>query len=80
MPFFEDYQIGASDSNLDISSNREQKCNIYVSKSKFGCCQSETSQILKIDLLAVVLWLVKHFAFFLLARYFWSYFYSADQL
>ena len=63
MPFFEDYQIGASDPNLDISSNREQKCNIYASKSKFGSWQSETSQILKIDLL-IVQWLVKHFAFF----------------
>ena len=35
-----------------------------MSKSKSGCRQPETNQILKIEDVAVVSWLAKHFAFF----------------
>ena len=41
-----------------------QKSNIYISKYKFGCRQPQTNQILTIEAVAIVSWLIKHFAFF----------------
>ena len=52
--FFEDIEIRVSDSRPDISTNRKQKWNIHMSKSKFGCWQPETNQLLKIENVAIV--------------------------
>ena len=60
---FEDFQIRVSDRRFNILTNNEQKWNIYTSKSKFGCCLPETNQILKIEDVAIVSWLIKHSAF-----------------
>ena len=57
--FFGDIQISIPDSEFDISTNSERKWNIYTSKSKFVCWQSESTQILKFKDVAIVLWLVK---------------------
>ena len=54
LPFFEDFQIGVSDSSLDISTNSASKCNIYTSKSTFEFRQVETNQILKIEVFVII--------------------------
>ena len=66
---FEDIQIGVSDSGPHISTNNKPNWDIYISKSKFGCWQPETDQILKIEDVAIVSWLAKHFVFLLLTQY-----------
>ena len=58
------YSKRVSDWRLDVSTNSEQKWNIYVSKSKSGCGRPETNQIWKIEVIAIALRLVKHVAFF----------------
>ena len=63
-PFLKDIQIGVYDLGLDVSTNSEPKWDIYLSKAKFGYWQPETKQILKIEDMAIVSWLGKHFAFF----------------
>ena len=37
LSFFENFQIRVFDERLDILTNSERKCNISISKSKFGC-------------------------------------------
>ena len=61
---FEDFQTRVSDSKPDISANSVRNWNIYIPKSKLGYWQSETNKILKIEVVAIVSWLVKHFVFF----------------
>ena len=52
LPCFEDSQITVFDSRLDISTASERKWNILI--SKFGCSQSETNQIVKIEGVVIV--------------------------
>ena len=56
--------IGVSDSRVDTSANSESKWNIFISKCKLGCFQSETNQILEIEGVAIVSLFAKHFTFF----------------
>ena len=78
MPCFEDIQIEASDSRLDISTNREPKWDVYTSKSRFGCRQPETNHIMEV--VAIVSWLPKYFAFFLLTWYYWWFAYDVIKV
>ena len=52
-PFFENIQTGVSDSRLAISTGIETKSDICMLKSKFGCRQQKTNQILKIEDVAI---------------------------
>ena len=53
LALFEDFQIRVSDLGLDISTNRERKCNVILSP-KFGCRQVKTNQILKNEAFVIV--------------------------
>ena len=52
--FLRDLKLGVSHSSLYILTDSERKCNICISKSKFGCRQTEPNQVLKIEALAIV--------------------------